>query len=147
LSLDLGLLWKKNGVDVGKDSPGGDRHIAQQLVELLIVLDRQGDVPGDDAGFLVVPGGVSGQLENLSAEILQHRGQVDGSTGAHAGGVLALSQVPSDTTDGELQAGLLAARDGGLLVSASALSFSCERRTIGGKQMEWNRINANRMVW
>ena len=93
-------------MDVGKDSPGGDCHVAQQqLVELLVVLDRQGDVTGN-AGFLVVPGGVSGQLENLGAEIFQGRGQIDGSSSAHAGGVLALAEVPPYTTDGELKAGL-----------------------------------------
>ena len=80
---------------------------------------------GDDSGLLVIPGGVPGQLEDLGTEVLEDRGKIDGGTGTHTGGVLALTQITTDTTYGELQAGLLAARDG-FLVTATSLSFSCD---------------------
>ena len=52
--------------------------------------DGQLEVPGDDSGLLVVPGGVAGQLENLGGEVLHDGGHVDGGPGAHALRVVAL---------------------------------------------------------
>ena len=57
-------------------------------------------MPGDDAGLLVVPGGVPGELEDLRGEVLHHGGHVEGSTGAHALGVVTLpaqSEVSSQS--------------------------------------------------
>ena len=53
-------------MDVGEDSTGSDGDSAKKLVELLVVLDSKGDVPGDDPRLLVVTGGVPGELEDLS---------------------------------------------------------------------------------
>lgn len=38
---------------------------------------------GDDTGLLVVTGGVSGQLEDFSSEVLEDGSEVDGSTGTN----------------------------------------------------------------
>ena len=51
-------------------------------------------VTGDDPGFLVVPGSVPGQLENLGSEILHDGGQVDRSSSANPLGVVALAEKP-----------------------------------------------------
>jgi len=110
-------------VDVGEDTTGGDGDISKKLVELLVVLDGEGDVTGDDTALLVVAGGVTGELEDLGTEVLEDGGEVDGGTGTHAGGVLALTEVTADTTDGELKSGL-GGRAGGLLLTAASLSFS-----------------------
>ena len=110
-------------MDVGEDSASSDGNAAEELVELLVVLDGKGDVAGDDAGLLVVAGGVAGELEDLGAQVLEDGGEVDGGAGAHAGGILALAEVAADTADGELEAGLGAAA-GGLLGAAATLSFS-----------------------
>eukprot|EP00562_Extubocellulus_spinifer_P018942 CAMPEP_0178586206 /NCGR_PEP_ID=MMETSP0697-20121206/25798_1 /TAXON_ID=265572 /ORGANISM="Extubocellulus spinifer, Strain CCMP396" /LENGTH=72 /DNA_ID=CAMNT_0020222317 /DNA_START=151 /DNA_END=366 /DNA_ORIENTATION=- len=59
------LLGEKDGVDVGEDTTGGDGDISKKLVELLVVLDGEGDVTGDDTALLVVAGGVTGELEDL----------------------------------------------------------------------------------
>ena len=118
-----GALGEKDGVDVGEDTAGGDGDAAEELVELLVVLDGEGDVAGDDAALLVVAGGVAGELEDLGAEVLEDGGEVDGGTGTHAGGVLALTEVTADTADGELQTGL-GGRAGGLLGATASLSFS-----------------------
>ena len=110
-------------MDVGQDAAGSDGHVAQELVELLVVLDGEGEVARDDAGLLVVAGGVPGELEDLGAEVLEDGREVDGGAGAHAGGVLALAEVPADATHGELQPGL-GGRAGALLGAAASLSFS-----------------------
>ena len=126
------LLGEEDGVDVGEDTTGGDGDSSEELVELLVVLDGEGDVPGDDPGLLVVAGGVPGELEDLSAEVLEDGGEVDTGSEAGALGVAALLQVASDTGDGELKSGLGGRRDrlsgsaSSLSLSSGGLSFSCE---------------------
>ncbi|XP_044130274.1 uncharacterized protein LOC122923512 [Bufo gargarizans] len=71
----LGLLGQQHGLDVGQDAALGDGDSAQQLVELLVVAHGQLQVTGDDAGLLVVAGGIAGQLQDLGGEILEHSGQ------------------------------------------------------------------------
>ena len=117
------LLGEEDGVDVGEDTTGSDGDSAEQLVQLLIVLDGEGDVTGHDASLLVVAGGVAGELEDLCAEVLEDGCEVDGSAGTHAGGVLALTKVAADTADGELKSSL-GRRAGLLLLSAASFSFS-----------------------
>ena len=112
-------------MDVGEDTAGGDGDSAEKLVELLVVLDGEGDVPGDDAGLLVVAGGVSGELEDLSAEVLEDGGEVDTGTDSDAGGESALLQVAAHTSDGELKSSLGAGASGGSSTATLSLSFSC----------------------
>ena len=64
----LGLLGEEDGLDVGEDPALGDRHPGQQIVQLLVVPQRQLEVPRDDPGLLVVPGSVAGQLKDLGSE-------------------------------------------------------------------------------
>ena len=47
------------------NEPSLSEPTGEKLVELLVVADGQLEVPRDDAGLLVVPGGVSSQLEHL----------------------------------------------------------------------------------
>ena len=110
-------------MDVGEDTTSSDGDSAEQLVQLLIVLDGEGDVTGHDASLLVVAGGVAGELQDLCAEVLEDGGEVDGSAGTHAGGVLALTKVAADTADGELKSSL-GRRAGLLLLAAASFSFS-----------------------
>lgn len=100
-----GLLGQQDGLDVGQDTALGDGHSAEQLVQLLVVADGQLEVTRDDTGLLVVPGGVAGQLQDLSGEVLQHCGQVHGGSSAHSLGVVTLTKETVDTADGELQTG------------------------------------------
>ena len=65
-----GLLGKKDGVDEGDDSTLGDGDASQKPVELLIITDGKLKVTRDDPGLLVVPGSVSGELEDLGSEVL-----------------------------------------------------------------------------
>ena len=50
----------------------GDGDAAEQLAELLIVAHGELDVAGDDAGLLVVARRISGQLQDLGCQVLQH---------------------------------------------------------------------------
>jgi hypothetical protein len=111
-------------MDVGKNTSGCDGDAAEQFVQFLIVLDGQGDVTRHDACLLVIARGIPGEFENFGGQVLEDGREVDGSTGAHAGGILSLSQETTDTTDGELQTGLGRCR-GGFLLAASSFSFSC----------------------
>ena len=119
----FGLLGEKDGVDVGENTAGGDGDSAKELVELLVVLDRKGDVTGHNTSLLVVTGGIASKLEDLGTEVLEDGGEVDGGSGSHTGGVLALTEVTADTTDGELQSSL-GGGAGALLFAAASFSFS-----------------------
>ena len=76
-------------------------------------------------GFEVrfVAGSVTGELENLGSEVLEHGTEVHGSAGADARGVLALLQVAMHATDGELESRLLGAGDG--LAALGFAAFVC----------------------
>lgn len=67
-------------VDVREDTTLGDGDVAKELVQLFIVADGELKVTRDDTGLLVVTGGVASQLEDLSSQVLEDSGEVDGST-------------------------------------------------------------------
>nr|XP_031362503.1 uncharacterized protein LOC110483068 [Lonchura striata domestica] len=106
------LLGQQHGLDVGQHATLRDRHLAQQLVEFLVVADGELQVAGDDARLLVVAGRVARQLQDLGRQVLQHGRQVHGRAGAHALRVVALAQQPVHAAHGELQPGPRRARLG-----------------------------------
>jgi hypothetical protein len=93
-------------VNVGENTTLGDSDVSKKLVQLLVVADGELEMAGDDTGLLVVAGSVTGQLEDLSREVLKDGGEVDGSTGTDTLGVVALAEQTVDTTDGESETGL-----------------------------------------
>ena len=97
------LLGQENSLDVGQHTSLSDGNTSQQLVQLLVIPDCQLKVTGDDSALLVIPGGVTGQLEDLSRQILKHSGHIDGSSSADSLGVVALAEKTVDTTHGELK--------------------------------------------
>ena len=92
-------------MDVGQNSSLSDGHAGQQLVQLLVVTDGQLQMAGVDSALLVVSGGVTGQLEHLSSEVLKHGGKVDRGSGSNTLGIVALTEETVKTSDGELQTG------------------------------------------
>ena len=88
-------------VDVGQNTTLGDGDVAEKLVQLLIVADGELEVTGDDTGLLVVARGVASKLEDLSSQVLENSGEVDGSAGTDTLGVVALAEETVDTTNGE----------------------------------------------
>lgn len=103
---DDGDGWQHTLVNVGQDTTLGDGDVTQELVQLLVVSDGELQVTGNDTGLLVVTGSVASQLENLSSEVLEDGGQVDGGTGTDTLGVVALAEQTVDTADGERQTSL-----------------------------------------
>ena len=98
------LLRQEDGVDVRKNSSLSDGDSGQQLVELLVVPDGELKVTRVDPGLLVVPGGVAGELEDLSGEVLHDGSEVDGSSSANMVGVVSFAKETMDPADGELKA-------------------------------------------
>ena len=92
-------------MDEGDDSSLGDGDALQNLVQLLVILDGQQKVAGDDPQLLVVPGSVPSQLEDLGSEVLHDSCEVDRSATSHPGGVVSLPQQAVDPSNRELQAG------------------------------------------
>jgi hypothetical protein len=93
-------------VNVGENTTLGDSDVSKKLVQLLVVADGELEMAGDDTGLLVVAGSVTGQLEDLSREVLKDGGEVDGSAGTDTLGVVALAEQTVDTTDRESETGL-----------------------------------------
>ena len=99
-------------MDVGEDTAGRDRDLAQQLVQLLVVADGKLDVARDDARLLVVARGVARELEDLGSQVLEDGREVDGRARADARRDARVADEARNAADGELQARLGAARDG-----------------------------------
>ena len=112
-------------MDVGKDTSRRDGDTAEQLVQLLVVLHSKGDVTGHDAGLLVVAGGVAGKLQDLSAQVFEDGGHVDGGTSSHTLGVVSLAEETVDTSHGELESSTAGP---GLCLSLDLASLSASRQ-------------------
>ena len=97
------LLGEKDGLDVGQDTTLGDGDSREKFVQLLVVTDGELKMSWDDSGLLVVTGSITGQLEDLSSEVLEDGSQVDRGTSTNALGVVALAEEPVDTANGELE--------------------------------------------
>nr|GMD56175.1 formin-like protein 5 [Ipomoea batatas] len=80
-----GLLGEQKVVNVGHNTAVSNRHISEQLAQLLVV--------------------PHGQLD-----VFKHGGEIDRSSGTNTLGVFSGLEEPSDTADGELEAGLAAPR-------------------------------------
>merc|ERR1712124_44724 len=117
------LLWEKNRVDVWQDTTTGNGDSGQELAQLLIVSDGELNVSWDDSALLVISGGVSSQLQNLSGEVLEDGSQVNWGAGSDSGGVLSSLQISPDSSNWELKTSLDRLGDGLL----SGLSFSSSR--------------------
>ena len=117
---------EEGNVDVGEDTTGGNGGTTHKLVELVVVSDGHLDVSGDDSGSLEILGGVSGKLEDLSCEVLEDGGEVDGGSGSNSGGEFTGLHVSGDSSDGELESSSLGSADG---TSGTSLSFSFSSST------------------
>ena len=92
-------------VNVGQDTTLGDCDVSEELVQLFVVADGELEMARDDTGLLVVTGGVASEFENLSGEVLEDGGEVDGSTGTDTLSVVAFAEKTVDTADGECETG------------------------------------------
>jgi len=99
-------LPEEDLVDVRDDARGCDRDAREEVVQLLVVPDREHDVPRRDPGLLIVARGVARELEDLDRQLLEDRGHEDRRARADAVAVAALAQEAVETADGELEARL-----------------------------------------
>ena len=80
---------------------------------------------GNDTTLLVVTGGISSKLENLSAEVFQNSSQVDRCSTANALRISTFLQVASNPANRELKSRLGGAGSAlSLLLATSSFSFS-----------------------
>jgi hypothetical protein len=98
----FGFLWQQDGLDVGENTTLSNGHTRQEFVQLFVVSDGQLQVSWDDSGLLVISGSVSGQLENLSAQVFENGSQVDWGTRTNTLCVVTFSQESVHTTDWKL---------------------------------------------
>lgn len=97
------LFTDQRLVDVRDHTTAGDRRL-DQTVQLLVSADGELQVARRDTLHLQILGRVAGQLEDLSGQVLEDGGGVDGRRGTDASVAgRAVLQVPMDTTDGELE--------------------------------------------
>ena len=110
-------------MNIGQHTTAGDGHTAEQFVELLVVADGELHVSGDNTASLVVTSGVTGELENLSSEVLEDSGEVYRGGTSHTSRVATFPKETRDTTDGELKSGTGRSR-GGLATLLASASFT-----------------------
>lgn len=100
------LLGEEDVVDVGENSTLGDGYTRQQLIQLFVVLDGQLDMAGVDAVLLVITGSITGQLQDLSSEVLENGSEVKRGTCTNTLGEVTLFKLGVNSTNGELQTSL-----------------------------------------
>ena len=105
----LGLLGQEHSLDVWQHTSLGNGDPRQKLVQLLVIADGQLKVTGNDPRLFVVTSSIASQLEDLSSQVFHDSSQVDGSSGTHSLGIVALTEQTVDTTDGELESSPAAA--------------------------------------
>ena len=84
-----------------EDTTLGNSSVGEEVGELLIISDGEEDESWGNSLSSVVFGGVSGELKDLSAEVLHDGGDIDWSTGTNSGAVSAVSHVSGDSSDWE----------------------------------------------
>ena len=108
LRLILGsLLGQEDLVNVGEDTTASNGNVTEKLVQLFVAADGQLEMTGRDGLLLVVSSSVASQLEDFSSQVLEDGCEVDGSTRTNALSIVALAEETMDTTDGELESGLV----------------------------------------
>ena len=99
----LGLLGKEHSLNVWQHATLCNGNSGEELVEFLVVTDGQLKVTWDDAGLLVIAGGVAGKLEDLSGQVLHNCCKVHRCPCTHALSVVAFPQKAMNPADWELQ--------------------------------------------
>ena len=102
LGFGSGLLGQKDGLDVWQNTTLGNGDTGEKLVQLFVIADSQLEMTRDDSALLVVTGGVTRQLEDLSCQVFHDGGQVDGCTSSDTFSVVSFPQETMDSSYREL---------------------------------------------
>merc|ERR1711997_1287863 len=101
-NLIFGLLI--SGISSCQDDTTTGNGCLDQCVQFFVSSNSQLQMAGSDTLDLQILGGVTCQLQNLSSQILEDSGRVNGSGGTHTTmGCCAVLQMPMNTTDGKLK--------------------------------------------
>ena len=57
--------------DVGEDTSFSNSGVGQKFVEFFVVSDGEKNVSGDNSGLFVILGGVSGEFQDFSSQVLE----------------------------------------------------------------------------
>ena len=98
-----GLLGKENGLDVGQDTTLSNSDMRQKAVQLFVVADGKLQVARVDSRLLVVTSGVTGQLEDLSSQILHDGSKVDWGASSYTLGEVSIAEKTVDATHWKLK--------------------------------------------
>ena len=98
LRLLLCLLWQKNSLDVRQDTTLGNGDAGEEFIQFLVITNGELQVPGDDAGLLIVPGGIAGQFENFRGQVLHDGREVYWCSRSDSLGVVPLTKESVYTT-------------------------------------------------
>lgn len=132
VGLLVDFLGKEDTVNERNNATLRDGNTGEKFVQFIVIANGQLKVSWTDAGFAIVRGSITSQFENFSDQILDSGGQIDGSTDADAGSIVALLQDTENTTDGKLQTGTDRFTDtlGALLLASLAMAGHVES-TVG----------------
>ena len=138
-------------MNIRKNTTRSNRHIPKKLIQLLIILHREGNMPGHNPTLLIIPRGIPRQLKDFGTEVLEDGSEVDGCPASDARSVFSLAEESPDTADGELEACFGAAADGSFLFAAASFAFSfafscpccvCgDGNDVSEKGLEWSLLN------
>lgn len=97
------------------------------IVQLLFIAYGKLQSTRYDSRLLVVAGRITSKLQHLRGEALHHRSEVDGATGTHSLGVIALTQEPVDS----------ACAPGPALTLGSGFAALSSSGPSSSKQFDW----------
>ena len=118
----LASLVDERLVDVGDNTTTGDGGL-DQVVQFFVTANGELQVTGGDALHAEIAGSVSGQLENLGAQVLQNGGHVNSGVGADATFLVHTNfDVSVDAANRELKTSTHGTRLRGLLLLVADLA-------------------------
>ena len=118
----LASLVDERLVDVRNDTTASDGGL-DQVIQLFVTTDGKLQVAGGDALHAEIAGGVSGQLENLGAQVLQNGGHVNSGVGTDATFLVHTNfDVSVDAANRELKTSTHGTRLRGLLLLVADLA-------------------------
>lgn len=74
---------KENGVNIRKDTSIGNSGISHKFIQFFVISDGEENVSGDNSGFFVIFGGVSGKFQDFSGQIFKNGSKINGGTSSN----------------------------------------------------------------
>ena len=97
------LGWDECNVDVWENTTGSDSCVSHESGKFLVVSNGKLNVSWDNSASLVVSGGITGELKNLSSEVLKHSSKIDWSSSSNSWCVSSLFKISGNSSYWELK--------------------------------------------